>query len=73
MDIPAKITPASNNQIVFVVLVWAGIATGSTYLLQSPLVRWEIILGTAVVLIWTVWAIQHQLEQVRQDQYRQNL
>lgn len=70
MDIPAKITPVSNNQIVFVVLVLAGTATGSTYLLQSRLVRWEIILGTAVVLIWTVWAIKHRLEQVRQDQYR---
>lgn len=72
MDIIETLTPASNNQIVFVVLLWAGIAVGSTYLLQSPLVRWEVILGTMVVLAWTVWAVQHRLDQVRQDRYRRN-
>jgi hypothetical protein len=69
MDLTARLAPASNNQIVFVVLAWTGIATASTYLLQSPLVRWETVLGTVVVLVWTIWGVQYRLKQFRQKQY----
>jgi hypothetical protein len=65
-----RVAPKSMDQIVVVVLLWAILILGSARLFRLPLLRWEVILSTIIMAVWTIWAIQYRLEQARQDRHQ---
>lgn len=63
------IAPQSTERILLVILSWAGLTIGVSRLFDSSWVRWEILVGTAVLTGWTVWAIHYRLEQHQLERY----
>lgn len=70
MTLREAVAPSSMNQVVLVVLLWAGINVVLSVFYPSPLFRWEVLIGTAVLGVWILWAVQYRLAQFAQKQKR---
>lgn len=64
--------PESANQILLIVLLWIGVTVAIAQIFDSPLVRWETLLGSIVVFVWAVWAVYYRLDQYQQEEYARN-
>ena len=72
MGIKQVVMPTSADQILLVVLAWAGLNVGLSYWLDAPIVRAEVLVTSLVVFGWVVWAIDYRLEQSEKERHQKN-
>lgn len=72
MEIRRVIVPTSTEQILLVVLSWAGLNVGLAHWLDATLLRAEILITSLLVFGWAVWAIHYRLKQSELERYQQN-
>lgn len=72
MSLRGIIVPDSADQILLIVLLWIGVTVAIVQIFDSPLVRWETLLGSIVVFAWVAWAVYYRLDQYQQDEYARN-
>lgn len=71
MTLRETVAPSSMDQVLFVVLLWAGMNIVLSVFIQSPIFRWEVLVGTVILGLWVVWAVQYRLGQYAKKQKRQ--
>lgn len=69
MDLREFLAPGSIDQIVYVILLWAMSIVVVTQYYNTPLVRLEIVIGTGLILLWTVWGIYERLDTLRRERH----
>ncbi len=72
MDWRSIIVPKSSNQILLIVLLWIGVTVAIAQVFNSPWVRWETLLGSAIIFVWVAWAVYYRLDQYQQEEYARN-
>lgn len=70
MALSDAVAPSSMNQVLLVTMLWAGINVALSVYLASPIFRWEVLIGTAILGVWTLWAVQYRLAKFAQKQKR---